>query len=148
MMQPKSLYRSCTGRHLYGTENVIWAGFGPIGNTEKKKLGPIMINFWQRFFHVFGCKKNLSFFFENVIASALKRCILSFENFFLDFFLRLKLWKNPSQIGLNSQSIVYCSIGDTSLRDFYIMTLDATLFEKRIDFSQKKRSENLCFKKV
>ena len=23
-------------RHFYGTENVIWAGFGPIGNTEKK----------------------------------------------------------------------------------------------------------------
>ena len=27
---------------------------------------------------------------------------------------------------LNSQSIVYCSIGDTSLRDFYIMTLDSS----------------------
>ena len=23
-------------RHFYGTENVIWAGFGPIGNTGKK----------------------------------------------------------------------------------------------------------------
>ena len=35
-MQPKSLYRSHLGKHFYGTENVIWAGFGPVGNTEKK----------------------------------------------------------------------------------------------------------------
>ena len=28
--------RSRAGRHFYGIENVIWAGFGPIGNTEKK----------------------------------------------------------------------------------------------------------------
>ena len=41
---PKSLYRSRAGRHFYGTENVIWAGFGPVGNTEKK-IGPIMSNF-------------------------------------------------------------------------------------------------------
>ena len=36
----KSLYRSRAGRHFYGTENVIWAGFGP-----KKKFGLIMSNF-------------------------------------------------------------------------------------------------------
>ena len=35
---PKSLYRSRAGRHFYGTKNVICAGFGPIGNTEKKKF--------------------------------------------------------------------------------------------------------------
>ena len=33
---PNSLYRSPEGRHFYGTENVIWAGFEPVGNTEKK----------------------------------------------------------------------------------------------------------------
>ena len=33
---PKSLYRSGAGRHFYGTVNVIWAGFGSVGNTEKK----------------------------------------------------------------------------------------------------------------
>ena len=38
-VRTKSLYRSRAGRHFYGTENVIWAGFGPIGNTEKKSLG-------------------------------------------------------------------------------------------------------------
>ena len=32
------------GRHFYGTENLIWAGFRPVGNTEKK-IGPIMSNF-------------------------------------------------------------------------------------------------------
>ena len=45
LMESKSLYRSHAGRHFYGTENVIWAGFGLIGNTEKKKFGPIMSNF-------------------------------------------------------------------------------------------------------
>ena len=44
-VRPKSLYRSRAGTHFYGTENVIWAGIGPIGNTEKKKFGPIMTNF-------------------------------------------------------------------------------------------------------
>ena len=43
-LKPKSLYRSRAGRHFYGTENVIWADFGPVGNTEKK-IGPIMSNF-------------------------------------------------------------------------------------------------------
>ena len=38
-MQAKSLYRSRAWRHFYGTENVISAGLGPIGNTEKKSLG-------------------------------------------------------------------------------------------------------------
>ena len=72
---------------------MIWAGFGPIGNTEKKKFGPIMSK----------------------------------------FFLPPKTWKNRFQVGLNSQSIVYCSIEDTSLRDFYIMTL----LESANDFVQK-----------
>jgi hypothetical protein len=35
-VEQKSLYRSRSGRHFYGTENVIWAGFGPIGKSEKK----------------------------------------------------------------------------------------------------------------
>ena len=33
---PKSLYRSRAGRYFYGIENEIWAGFGRVGNTEKK----------------------------------------------------------------------------------------------------------------
>ena len=33
---PKSLCRNGGGRHFYGTENEILAGFGPVGNTEKK----------------------------------------------------------------------------------------------------------------
>ena len=41
----KSLYRSRAGRHFFETENMIWAGFEPIGNTEKKMFGPIMSNF-------------------------------------------------------------------------------------------------------
>ena len=37
----KSLYRSRAGKYFYGTENVICAGFGPAGNSEKR--GPIML---------------------------------------------------------------------------------------------------------
>ena len=44
-MQAKSLYRSRSGRHFYGTENEIWPGLGPVGNTEKQNRGPIMSNF-------------------------------------------------------------------------------------------------------
>ena len=43
-MAAKSLYRSRAERHFYGTENEIWAGFWPVGNTEKK-IGLIMCNF-------------------------------------------------------------------------------------------------------
>ena len=35
LIWPKSLYKSCTGRHFYGRENKIWDGFGLDGNTEK-----------------------------------------------------------------------------------------------------------------
>ena len=38
-LKSKSLYRSFARRHFYGTENEIWAGFGAVGNTEKKFLG-------------------------------------------------------------------------------------------------------------
>ena len=38
-LKAKSLYRSRAGTHFNGTENVIWAGFGPVGNTDKKNVG-------------------------------------------------------------------------------------------------------------
>jgi hypothetical protein len=40
------------GRHFDGIENVILAGFGLVGNTEKKIFCPIMNNFQEWFFHV------------------------------------------------------------------------------------------------
>ena len=46
---------------FYGTGIEIWAGFGPVSNTEKKNwVGYV-------FFHVFKVKKNEAF--------ALKSCI-------------------------------------------------------------------------
>ena len=39
------------GRQSYGTENEIWAGFGPVGNT-KKKLGA---DYEQLLRAVFSC---------------------------------------------------------------------------------------------
>ena len=49
---------------------LVWAA-GPY--LWKKSLGPIMSNFWGRFFLCFQRQK--IFFFENIIASALKSCI-------------------------------------------------------------------------
>ena len=51
LLSAKSLYISHTMSNFYGTEIEIWAGFRPVGSTEKK-LGLIMRNFWGRFFHV------------------------------------------------------------------------------------------------
>ena len=41
---------------LQGTGIEIWAGFGPVGITEKK-IGPIMSNFWGGFFMFSRSKK-------------------------------------------------------------------------------------------
>ena len=61
-VSPKSLYRSLTGRHFYGTENEIQAGFGPVGNIEKK----LEADYEQLLRLVFSCiqgeKNNLTFF--------------------------------------------------------------------------------------
>ena len=46
---PKSLYISWVLSNFYGTEIKIWAGFGPIGNTEKNG-GMIVSIFWGFFF--------------------------------------------------------------------------------------------------
>ena len=43
-IQAKSLYISRAESNFHGTEIEIWAGFGPVGNTEKK-IGPIVSNF-------------------------------------------------------------------------------------------------------
>ena len=53
----KSLFSSRAERHFYGTEIVIWAGFGPIGNTEKKSLGRLWATFRDGFFMFSGAKK-------------------------------------------------------------------------------------------
>ena len=62
------------GRHFYGTENLIWAGFRPVGNTEKKNWA----DYEQHLSPVFPCfhgqKKVKIFFlfFLNIVASALR----------------------------------------------------------------------------
>jgi hypothetical protein len=105
----KSLYRSPSGRHFNGTENVIWVGFEPIGNLKK------MVRLWATFEDSF-------FIFPREKASALKNCILSLlRKRKIIFFCP---WKHEKTA---LKSIVYCSIGDTSLRDFYMMTLFLSL---------------------
>ena len=57
---PKSLYGSRAGRHFYGAENEISAGFGPVGNTEKK----IGANYEQLISCFQGQKKSLKFSYK------------------------------------------------------------------------------------
>ena len=73
---------------FYGTEINIWAGFRPVGSTEKK-IWPIISNFWGRLFSCFHGQKKFSI---NIVASALKSCIKKGEKN-ADFFL-VNLTKN------------------------------------------------------
>ena len=52
----KSLIISRTVSHFDGTEIEIWAGFGLVGNTEKK-LGRLGATFESGFFMFSGAKK-------------------------------------------------------------------------------------------
>ena len=69
-----SVYRSGAGRQFYETENVIWAGFGPIGNTGRKMFDSHLLR--TVFFMFLGAKKIDKKKFENVVASTLKSCII------------------------------------------------------------------------
>jgi hypothetical protein len=63
----------------FGLLAVGWAGLW------NKKFGPIMSNFWGRFFQLFvGKKKKKNF--ENILASALKSCIEKKVNFLIFLF--------------------------------------------------------------
>ena len=44
---------------IYETENVIWIGFGLIGNTEKKSLGQLYATFKDVFFMFWDAKTKL-----------------------------------------------------------------------------------------
>ena len=66
----KWLHGSRAGRHFYGTENEIWACFGPDGNTEKN--GGLSS---ATFEGVSLCFYGHFFFLLNIVASALKSCM-------------------------------------------------------------------------
>ena len=71
-MSPKSLHRSCAGRHFCGTENEIWAGFGPVGILLKKKLGYDYEQLLRVFFFMFsGAKNNLDFYIMTLLVRTL-----------------------------------------------------------------------------
>ena len=50
-------YKSHAGKHFYGTENDIWAGFEPVGNSEKKNGGRLLATFEGVLFMFSGAKK-------------------------------------------------------------------------------------------
>ena len=79
----------------------------------------IMSNFWVRFFKFSGAK---FFFFLKMLFQ------YQFDIKNLNFLSPTKTRKNRPHIGLNSNSIVHCSIWDTSLRDFYIHNDFAYIF--------------------
>jgi hypothetical protein len=54
------LYRSRAGSNYHGTEIEIWAGFGPVGNTEKK-IWADYEQLLKAFFSCFRGQKNESF---------------------------------------------------------------------------------------
>ena len=58
--------------NFYETEIEIWAGLGPVGNTEKK----IGADYEQLLRSVFSCfQGQTKNFFLNIVVSALKSCI-------------------------------------------------------------------------
>ena len=73
LLLPKSLYISPAVTNFYGTEIEIFAGFGPVGNTEKK----IWADYEQLLRAVSPCfhgQNKILIFLLNIVASALKSC--------------------------------------------------------------------------
>ena len=64
-MQTKSLYISRMVSNFYGTEIMIWTGFGPAGNTEKK----IGADYERLLRSVFSCFQG-----QNVFYLSFKYC--------------------------------------------------------------------------
>ena len=60
-------------RDFYGTTIEIWAGFGPIGSTEKKGLGQLRATFEGGFFYVFRGQTNVEIFFRKHCSVSTKK---------------------------------------------------------------------------
>ena len=61
-------------RNYHRTEIKIWAGFGPVGNTEKMKIGEQLL---RPIFQVFVGQKTVVLF-KNIVASELKTTPIRF----------------------------------------------------------------------
>ena len=74
LSQLRSLYLSRAVSNFYGTEIEIWAGFGPVGSTDKK-LGRL----WAIFEGGFTCFLERIFFFfnfqKNIVGFAVQKKI-------------------------------------------------------------------------
>ena len=46
-------------KYMYGTENKIWAGFEPVGNTQKIKIGADYEQLLRAVFSCFQGQKNV-----------------------------------------------------------------------------------------
>ena len=86
---PKSLYISHVVSNFYWTEIEIWAGFGPVGNTEKN-----WADYEKLLRSVFSCFQGQNFFktiFKHILVSALKSCI-KWNNKKKIWYLEKKIW--------------------------------------------------------
>ena len=116
----RSLYRSRAGSYFYGTEYEIWADFGPVGNTEKKKFWN---NYEQLLGPVFSCfhwQKKWQNFLKNIVASKLKKNGLKvrfFQRIWKVFYFGLIGW-NKSAV---TQPMMQHQLNRTELRsmDYY-----------------------------
>ena len=73
--------------------------------TENWWSSGIMINFWGEFFYVLGGKKNLNFFFKNILPNALKSYIKSLLYIYIFFFW--KSLKKLKKLELSPQKFLY-----------------------------------------
>ena len=82
----KSLYISHKVTNFYGTEIEIWAGFGPVGNTEKIILGRLYEQLLRAVFSCFQGQKIFNFFqkYCNVRAKKL-------HNIFFIYFFKISI---------------------------------------------------------
>ncbi len=104
-LNTKPLDRSRAGRHFYGTENVFWAGFGPVGNTGKKSAWADYEQLLRAVFSCFQGQKNIAkFFWKYPSVRTEKLHKISLTKFFFWNFFDPQNMKKPFS---NRAKIVY-----------------------------------------
>ena len=126
-LSTKSLFISRAVSNFYGTEIEIWAGFGPVGSTEKK-LDWLWATFEGGFFRG---KIKIKFFWKYCSVRTKKWHNISFiKRFFFwnfEFFFEILFWLKivGCRHTINCGLLYYLT---SSPRDFCTMTLFVNQF--------------------
>ena len=99
---PNSLYRNCAGSHFYG-KNVRFVWLWADCQYSKKKSGADYEELLRAVFSCFHGQKNI-WFFLNIVASALKSCIISLSDFFFNCFLASRSTSNWASISTGNSN--------------------------------------------